>query len=86
MHLNFSYFAKQIAKLQSLESTDSGLIWVDGFGLGSIVEGKVHEIKEFGVVVAFEQYDDVFGFISGCQCKTLSWYTVQIYSFTLLFP
>nr|GMD47877.1 rRNA biogenesis protein RRP5 isoform X1 [Ipomoea batatas] len=57
----------KIAKLQSLDSADSGLNWVDEFGLGSIVEGKVHEIKEFGVVVTFEKYDDVFGFISGCQ-------------------
>ncbi|PIN20215.1 rRNA processing protein Rrp5 [Handroanthus impetiginosus] len=58
---------EKIAKLQALDSEDPGLRWVDGFGICSIVEGKVHEIKDFGVAVSFEKYNDVYGFISHCQ-------------------
>ncbi|CAH9109012.1 unnamed protein product [Cuscuta europaea] len=63
------YFLSEhkIAKLLSLDSSDSGLRWADEFTLGSIVEGKVHEIKEFGVVVTFKNHGDVFGFISEYQ-------------------
>ncbi|RAL51772.1 hypothetical protein DM860_010490 [Cuscuta australis] len=62
------YFLSEhkIAELPSLGS-DTGLSWTDEFALGSIVEGKVHEIKEFGVVITFDKYDDVFGFISEYQ-------------------
>ncbi|KAJ8544824.1 hypothetical protein K7X08_017407 [Anisodus acutangulus] len=58
---------EKIAKLQSVDSGGSDLRWVEQFNLGSTVKGKVHEIKEFGVVVSFQKYDDVFGFISHYQ-------------------
>lgn len=54
-----------------MDSGSSDLRWVEEFNLGSTVKGKVHEIKEFGVVVSFQKYDDVFGFISHYQCKSL---------------
>ncbi|CAA3014339.1 rRNA biogenesis RRP5 [Olea europaea subsp. europaea] len=57
----------KIAKLQSLDSKDSGLRWVDEFDIGNVIEGKVHETKDFGVVISFEKYIDVFGFISHYQ-------------------
>ncbi|KAL8459787.1 hypothetical protein ACS0TY_031636 [Phlomoides rotata] len=55
---------EKIATLQALDSDSRGLRWVENFGICSIVEGKVHEIKEFGVVISFEGYNDVFGVIS----------------------
>lgn len=59
----------QIAKLQMADSRCSEL-WTENFGIGSIVEGKIHEAKEFGVVVSFEKYSDVFGFAPRYQCKS----------------
>ncbi|KAL0338043.1 UNVERIFIED_CONTAM: rRNA biogenesis protein RRP5 [Sesamum calycinum] len=56
-----------IAKLQVLDSECPGLSWTGGFGIASIIEGKVHEIKDFGVVISFEKYNDVYGFISHYQ-------------------
>ncbi|KAI3446386.1 hypothetical protein Pfo_003051 [Paulownia fortunei] len=58
---------EKIAKLQVLDSEGPGLRWIDGFGICSIIEGKVHEIKDFGVVISFEEYNDVYGFISHYQ-------------------
>ncbi|KAM3246622.1 rRNA biogeneis protein RRP5 [Capsicum annuum] len=58
---------EKIAKLQSVDSGGSDLRWVEQFNLGCTVKGKVHEIKEFGVVVSFQKCDDVFGFISHYQ-------------------
>lgn len=57
----------KISKLQLLDSDNSELDWVDEFQVGSIVEGKVNEKKEFGVVISFEKYKDIFGFISQYQ-------------------
>ncbi|PHU22743.1 hypothetical protein BC332_07850 [Capsicum chinense] len=56
-----------IAKLQSVDSGGSDLRWVEQFNLSCTVKGRVHEIKEFGVVVSFLKCDDVFGFISHYQ-------------------
>ncbi|KAF3677394.1 putative histone-lysine N-methyltransferase ATXR4-like [Capsicum annuum] len=56
-----------IAKLQSVDSGGSDLRWVEQFNLSCTVKGRVHEIKEFGVVVSFQKCDDVFGFISHYQ-------------------
>ncbi|KAL3841171.1 hypothetical protein ACJIZ3_025762 [Penstemon smallii] len=58
---------EKIAKLQLSDSEGHGLGWVDGFDIGCSVEGKVHEIKDVGVVVKFEKYNDVYGFISHYQ-------------------
>ncbi|XP_060194089.1 rRNA biogenesis protein RRP5 isoform X2 [Lycium barbarum] len=63
---------EKIAKLQLVDSGGSDLRWVEQFNLGSTVKGKVHEIKEFGVVVSFQKYDDVFGFISHYQLSGIS--------------
>ncbi|KAL3341525.1 hypothetical protein AABB24_025863 [Solanum stoloniferum] len=62
---------EKIAKLQSVDSGSCDLRWVEQFNVGSTVKGKVHEIKEFGVVVSFQKYDDVFGFISHYQLSGL---------------
>ncbi|KZV37907.1 hypothetical protein F511_12189 [Dorcoceras hygrometricum] len=58
---------EKIAKLKLLDSEDSGLSWISAFDIGSIVEGKVHETKDFGVIISFEKYNDVYGFISHYQ-------------------
>lgn len=61
----------QIAKLQLSSSTGSELKWVEEFGLGSLIEGEVKETKNIGAVIRFKNYDDVFGFITPYQCKSL---------------
>lgn len=58
---------EKIAKLQSLESGGSELQWVEGFSIGNVVEGKIEEVKDVGVVVSLEKYPDVFGFITRHQ-------------------
>jgi rRNA biogenesis protein RRP5 len=60
--------------LQSLESGGSELQWVEKFSIGSVIEGKIEEIKDIGVVVSFEKYHDVFGFITHYQCKFFTLY------------
>ncbi|KAG6700889.1 hypothetical protein I3842_08G135300 [Carya illinoinensis] len=57
----------KIARLQSLESKGSELKWVEGFSISSVIEGKIQEVKDIGVVVSFEKYLDVFGFITHYQ-------------------
>ncbi|XP_004303371.1 PREDICTED: protein RRP5 homolog [Fragaria vesca subsp. vesca] len=63
------YFVSEdkIAKLQILNSKESRSNWSEGFTIGSVVEGKVQEAKDIGVVVSFEKYSDVFGFITHYQ-------------------
>ncbi|KDP21906.1 hypothetical protein JCGZ_03044 [Jatropha curcas] len=56
----------KIAELQSLDSKGPDL-WVEGFNIGSVIEAKVRESKEVGVVVSFEKYNDVLGFIAHHQ-------------------
>ncbi|XP_028055134.1 rRNA biogenesis protein RRP5 isoform X14 [Camellia sinensis] len=58
---------EKIAKLQLSDSKSLGLNWVEDFSIGSVVEGKVSDVKDFGVVVSFEKYDDVFGFVTHYQ-------------------
>lgn len=55
----------QIAKLQSFDESN----WAEEFAISSVVEGKVQEVKDIGVIVNFEKYHDVFGFIAldGCM-------------------
>lgn len=68
-----SSFLVQIAKLQLLDSKESQSNWSQGFLIGSVVEGKVQEAKDIGVVVSFEKYNDVFGFITHYQCQLFHW-------------
>lgn len=58
----------QIAKLQLSDSEDSKLIWAEGFNIGTVIEGVVQDVKDFGVVVSFEKYTDIFGFVTHYQC------------------
>ncbi|XP_057768681.1 rRNA biogenesis protein RRP5 isoform X2 [Salvia miltiorrhiza] len=58
----YFFLEEKISELQVLDS--QGLRWTDGFGICSVIEGKVHEIKDFGVVISFQEYSDVYGFIS----------------------
>lgn len=63
------FFLLQIAELQFSDSKGSDLKWVEEFNIGNVIEGKILESKEFGVVVSFDKYNDVFGFITHYQCK-----------------
>ncbi|CAA0842788.1 Unknown protein [Striga hermonthica] len=58
---------EKIAKQQALESEDPGLRWMNEFGVGSIIEGKIHRIEDYGVVISFKEHKDVYGFISHHQ-------------------
>lgn len=58
---------EKIAMLQSSDSNGSELKWVEGFTVGSVIEGKIHESNDFGVVVSFEKHGDVYGFITHHQ-------------------
>ncbi|XP_050226780.1 rRNA biogenesis protein RRP5 [Mercurialis annua] len=58
---------EKVAKLQSSGSKGPDLKWVEAFNMGSIVEAKVQESKEVGLVVSFDGYNDVLGFITHYQ-------------------
>ncbi|XP_073045795.1 rRNA biogenesis protein RRP5 [Primulina eburnea] len=58
---------EKIAKVQLLDSEGPELSWISAFDIGTIIEGKVHETKDFGVIINFEKYNDVYGFISHYQ-------------------
>lgn len=47
----------------------SGLKWDERFNIGTVVKGKVEDVKDVGLVISFEKYNDVFGFITNYQCK-----------------
>ncbi|KAJ0089046.1 hypothetical protein Patl1_32885 [Pistacia atlantica] len=58
---------EKVAMLQSSDPKGSELKWVEGFTIGSVIEGKIQEAKDVGVVVSFEKHSDVFGFITHYQ-------------------
>lgn len=57
----------KIARLQLSDSKTAELDWVEDFSIGSPVEGKVGDVKDFGIVVSFEKHSDVVGFITHYQ-------------------
>ena len=61
----------QIAKLQGSDSDESELNWTEDFKVGSAVEGKIQEIKDVGVIVSFGKFNDVLGFVTHYQRKSL---------------
>lgn len=62
----------KIAKLQVLNSKIPESNWVEAFSIGNVVEGKVNDVKDSGVVVSFEKYNDVFGFVTHHQLGGIS--------------
>ncbi|TKY53223.1 RRP5-like protein [Spatholobus suberectus] len=58
---------EKIAKLQYLGSGASDLKWDEGFNIGTVTKGKVEDVKDVGLVISFEKYNDVFGFITNYQ-------------------
>ncbi|KAL5063071.1 hypothetical protein RYX36_024808, partial [Vicia faba] len=58
---------EKIAKLQYKSPSESDLKWDEKFNIGTLTEGRVEEIKDVGIVVCFEKYNDVFGFITNYQ-------------------
>ncbi|CAJ1967373.1 unnamed protein product [Sphenostylis stenocarpa] len=58
---------EKIAKLQDLGSGASDLKWLEGFNIGVIAKGKVKDVADVGLVISFENYNDVFGFITNYQ-------------------
>ncbi|KAJ4970564.1 hypothetical protein NE237_003663 [Protea cynaroides] len=60
----FFLLEEKIGRLQVSESVGTDTNWVESFKIGSIVEGEIHQSKDFGVVLSFKEHNDVFGFIS----------------------
>nr|XP_025634563.1 rRNA biogenesis protein RRP5 isoform X4 [Arachis hypogaea] len=58
---------EKISKLQNMGYGASDLKWDEGFSFGAVAEGKVEDVKDVGIVVSFEKYNDVFGFITTYQ-------------------
>ncbi|KAI7736982.1 hypothetical protein M8C21_005395 [Ambrosia artemisiifolia] len=58
----------KIAKLHYSGMKSSSLKWVKDFPIGNVIEGTVHEVKDSGVVISFQKYNDVFGFVTHHQC------------------
>ncbi|WZY95790.1 rRNA biogenesis protein RRP5 [Brassica napus] len=54
---------EKISDLQSSDITESECSWVEKFSIGSLVKGTVHEQNELGLVVNFDNIDNVLGFI-----------------------
>ncbi|KAI4310641.1 hypothetical protein MLD38_035604 [Melastoma candidum] len=54
----------KIARLQSSNDNKFSLKWVEEFSIGRVIEGKIQEAKDYGVVVSFLNHNDVFGFIA----------------------
>ncbi|TYG70322.1 hypothetical protein ES288_D05G304200v1 [Gossypium darwinii] len=61
-----------IARLQSLGSDGFDLKWIEGFNIGSVIEAK-----DIGVVVSFDKYNDVLGFITHSQLMHLLGYIIE---------
>ncbi|XP_010934562.1 rRNA biogenesis protein RRP5 isoform X2 [Elaeis guineensis] len=57
----------KIAALQMSDANNSDSSWTRSFSIGSLVEGEIQEIKEFGVVVSFRDHGDVVGFVTHHQ-------------------
>ncbi|RDY08514.1 rRNA biogenesis protein RRP5, partial [Mucuna pruriens] len=49
---------EKISKLQYLGSGASDLKWEDGFNIGTVAKGKVEDVKDVGLVISFEKYND----------------------------
>ncbi|KAG1347685.1 putative rRNA biogenesis protein RRP5 [Cocos nucifera] len=47
---------EKIAALQMSDANNSDSSWTRSFSIGSLVEGEIQEIKEFGVVVSFRDH------------------------------
>ncbi|KAG8646904.1 rRNA biogenesis protein RRP5 isoform X3 [Manihot esculenta] len=62
--LGYFQLEEKIAELQSSDSKGADLGWGEGFKIGSVIEAKVQESKEVGIVVCFDKYNDVLGFIT----------------------
>ncbi|OVA06347.1 Ribosomal protein S1 [Macleaya cordata] len=58
---------EKIAKMQMSDSKNLDFKWVEKFNIGSVIEGVIHDNKEFGVVLSFKEHNDVFGFITHYQ-------------------
>jgi len=51
-----------------LDSGASDLKWLEGFNIGAVAKGKVKDVADVGLVLSFEEHNDVFGFITNYQC------------------
>nr|XP_043631998.1 rRNA biogenesis protein RRP5 isoform X2 [Erigeron canadensis] len=58
---------EKIAELHYSDLKSSSLKWVKDFPIGNVIEGTVHATKESGVIISFQKYADVFGFITHYQ-------------------
>lgn len=64
---DYFHMDEKIAKLQYTNPSASDLKWEERFNIGTVAEGRVEDVKDVGIVVCFEKYNDVFGFITNDQ-------------------
>ncbi|KAL2998416.1 hypothetical protein AAZX31_09G097500 [Glycine max] len=57
----------KIARLEYCGSGASDTKWDEGFNIGMVAKGKVKAVEDVGLVISFEHYNDVFGFIANYQ-------------------
>ncbi|WCJ34083.1 rRNA biogenesis protein RRP5 [Euphorbia peplus] len=62
-----SYFRMEDKILQYSDSASLDMKWLEGFNIGSVIEATVKESKDVGIVVTFDKYNGVVGFIAHNQ-------------------
>lgn len=60
----------QISGLQSSDITESECSWVEKFPIGSLIKGTIQEQNDLGVVVNFDNINNVLGFIPQYHSKS----------------
>ncbi|XP_072958510.1 rRNA biogenesis protein RRP5 isoform X2 [Typha angustifolia] len=58
---------EKIAALHHSNSKNSYINWMESFNIGSLVEGEIEEIKEYGIVLRFKDHGEVVGFVANHQ-------------------
>ncbi|KAJ7541483.1 hypothetical protein O6H91_10G061600 [Diphasiastrum complanatum] len=63
------YFLEEemIAELQALENGGTSAEWTDDLLIGSLIEGEVQEVKDYGVIINLKAHEDVVGFATHYQ-------------------
>ncbi|KFK38561.1 hypothetical protein AALP_AA3G129700 [Arabis alpina] len=54
---------EKISNLQSSDITESECSWVEKLSIGSLIKGTIQELNELGVMVNFDNINNVLGFI-----------------------
>lgn len=64
----YDIYMVQISELQVSDNVAHNPKWEEKFYIESLVEVKILEKKEFGVLVGLSDHCDIFGFITNFHC------------------